>query len=74
MIASLLVMLAVMGILYLIGPFSPRSKRWAISLKNFILKIITGIFKNLPATGRRLIVGLIIGVLLLLCFFKQKIL
>ncbi|MCX6797969.1 MAG: hypothetical protein NTX66_01975 [Candidatus Falkowbacteria bacterium] len=61
-----------MGIMFLIGIFSPRTKKLATEIKSFILNKITQLFKLLSPSSRRIIVSLIIGSLLMIWYLKQR--
>lgn len=72
MIPSLALLWIVVGILFLIGIFSPKTKKLALKIKSFILKTIAGLIKALLLRGRKLIMALIIGILLIVWSLKQK--
>jgi len=72
MISGLILLYVIMGILFLIGIFSPRTKKIALRIKRFIIKAITGLIKSLPRPVKKIIIYLIIAGLLFAWFLKQK--
>jgi len=72
MIPSLLLLWIIMGILFLIGIFSPRTRRLALKIKIFIFQQFVRLLKLLSPGLRQMIFGLVIVILLLTWCLKQR--
>lgn len=72
MIPSLILLWIIMGILFLIGAFSPRTKKLAKKLKAFITGKLIFLLKLLPTYSKNILAKIIICLWLTLWVLKQR--